>query len=260
MDADTPAGAVAAAATPTQQVAGVADGGVGEHPLEVGLDHGQGRPDQHSDHGHGGDDRPPGRRPGRPAPRRTPAGRRRTPATLVAAAMKAATGVRRALVDVGRPHVERHRRHLEQEPDRQQPDPGQQQGAVAGRVGAGAWRSPSRLVRAGGPVATGRCRTAGRPRRTPPAGSTSWPPPGRPGGQVWPASTYRLSDRISRAMNTTSRSEAAASSTMPSRANSSSRNTSGGLSSGLLLAGVALDHHQGGQRRRQPAGSPWRSG
>src|SRR4029453_14327519 len=50
--------------------------------------------------------------------------------------------------------------------------------------------------------------------------------------RVSPASTYRLSDRISRAMNTTSRSEAAASRTMPSRANSSSGYTSGGLSSG----------------------------
>jgi hypothetical protein len=50
--------------------------------------------------------------------------------------------------------------------------------------------------------------------------------------RVWPASTYRLSDRISRAMNTTSRSEAAASSTIPSRANSSSGYTSGGSSSG----------------------------
>ena len=49
--------------------------------------------------------------------------------------------------------------------------------------------------------------------------------------RVWPASTYRLSERISRAMNTTSRSEAAARSTIPSRANSSSGNTSGGLSS-----------------------------
>jgi hypothetical protein len=50
--------------------------------------------------------------------------------------------------------------------------------------------------------------------------------------RVSPASTYRLSDRISRAMNTTSRSEAAASSTIPSRANTSSGYTSGGLSSG----------------------------
>ncbi len=46
--------------------------------------------------------------------------------------------------------------------------------------------------------------------------------------RVAPAMMYSDSDRISRAMNTTSRSEAAASSTMPVSANSSSGNTSGG--------------------------------
>src|SRR6266511_958301 len=58
--------------------------------------------------------------------------------------------------------------------------------------------------------------------------------------RVAPAMMYSDSDRISRAMNTTSRSEAAASRTMPVRANSSSGNTSGGASGSREPSSAAM--------------------
>src|SRR6266540_2843561 len=71
--------------------------------------------------------------------------------------------------------------------------------------------------------------------------------------RVAPAMMYSDSDRISRAMNTTSRSEAAASSTMPVSANSSSGNTSGGAWPSACPSSEFPGPLRGGHQRREGA-------
>ena len=105
-----------------QQVAGVRDAGVGEHPLQVRLRDADDRPEDHRDGRHA--PRAPGttsRCSGSNADRNT-RDERRERRRLHAGRHEAGHDGRRALVGVRRPHVERHGRHLEGEADEQQPE------------------------------------------------------------------------------------------------------------------------------------------
>ena len=108
-----------------QDEAGVVDRRVGQHPLDVPLDHGQPGADQQGDDGQHVDDRLP---VGPQHPERGDEDPQQggEAAHLGHRGHEPGHRRRRALVDVGRPHVERHGGHLEGEADQQQGHPGQQ--------------------------------------------------------------------------------------------------------------------------------------
>ena len=131
-----------AATSADQQVAGVRDARVGEHPLQVRLRDADDGPEDHRR----GRERPEHRRPvaaQRLERRQEHADERRERGGLDAGRHEAGHDGRRALVGVGRPHVERHGRHLEGEADEQQAR------APRARAGESAPPRPRRMRRPG---------------------------------------------------------------------------------------------------------------
>ena len=117
---------------PDQDVAGVRDRRVGEHPLDIGL-HQRGQvARRHRQHRHHPQHHRPVRaeRPQVDHEDAQEAGKRRD---LHAHRHESRDRRRRALVGVGRPHMEGHGGDLEAEADQQQADAGQQQRIVGRR-------------------------------------------------------------------------------------------------------------------------------